>query len=132
LPWRLTNYRAASIAEQADGLFVRLHDLPRALESRSYAGEGSLVLEVVDPTRPDRPERVWLDAGPDGARCTPTDRSADLTVHLAALSAAYLGGSPLSRAAAAFGGASEGRAGALASAERLFRTADEPWCSTFF
>ena len=132
LPWRLTDYRAASIVAQADGMFVRLHDVARALEARTYAGEGSLVLEVVDPTRPTSSERLALDAGPDGARCAITDRPPDLTVHLSALSGAYLGGSPLSRIAAAFGGADEGRAGALALAERLFRTADEPWCSTFF
>ena len=132
LPWLLTNQRAATIVEQGDGMFARLHDLPRALEARTYSGEGSVVLEVVDPERPDAPERVLLDAGPDGARCTPTDRSPDLTIHLAALSGAYLGGTPLSRIAIGFGGADEGSDGALERVERLFRTADEPWCSTFF
>jgi predicted acetyltransferase len=132
LPWRLTNYRAASIAEQTDGMFVRLHDLPRALEARTYAGQGSVVLEIIDPERPDAPERVHLDAGPDGARCTRTDRSPDLTIHLAALSGAYLGGTRLSHIVAGFGGADEGTPGALDRVERLFRTADEPWCSTFF
>ena len=29
-------------------------------------------------------------------------------------------------------GADEHRPGALAEADALFRTADEPWCSTFF
>jgi predicted acetyltransferase len=132
LPWRLTNYRAASIEQQTDGMFARLHDLPAALEARTYTGEGSVVLEVVDPERPDAPQRVHLEAAPDGARCTPTDRSPDLTIHLAALSGAYLGGTPLSRIAGAFGGADEGTAGALQRVERLFRTPDEPWCSTFF
>jgi predicted acetyltransferase len=132
LPWLITNHRAASIVEQGDGMFARLHDLPRALEARTYAGEGSVVLEVVDPERPESPERVLLDVSPDGARCTPTDRTPDLTIHLAALSGAYLGGTPLSRIAIAFGGADEGSAGAMTRVERLFRTLDEPWCSTFF
>ncbi len=132
LPWRLTNYRAAAIVEQTDGMFVRLHDLPRALETRTYAGEGSVVLEVADPDRPNARERVLLDAGPDGARCRHTRRSPDLTIHLAALSGAYLGGSPLFRIAAAFGGADEATEGALALVERLLRTPAEPWCSTFF
>jgi hypothetical protein len=30
------------------------------------------------------------------------------------------------------GGAVEHRAGALADADRLFRTTDEPWCTTWF
>ena len=132
LPWLLTNYRAASIEEQADGMFVRIHDVPRALEARTYQGEGSVVIEVVDPERPEAPERVLLDVGPDGARCTSTDRSPDLTIHLAALSAAYLGGTPLSRIATGFGGADEGSAGSLARVERFLRTPEEPWCSTFF
>ena len=132
LPWHLTNPRAAVLVEQADGLFVRLHDVARALEARTYAGEGSLVIEAVDPESPGGRQRVALEAGPDGARATATDRSPDLTIHTAALGAAYLGGSPLSLAAIATGGADEGRPGALAEAERLFRTLDEPWCSTFF
>ena len=132
LPWLLTNFRAALMIEPGDGMFARLHDLPRALEARAYEGEGSVVLEVIDPERPDRPERVLLDATRDGAHCRPTDRSPDLTVHLAALSGAYLGGTPLSKLAIAFGGADEGSPGALRRTERLLRTADEPWCSTFF
>jgi predicted acetyltransferase len=132
LPWLITNQRAASIVEQGDGMFARLHDLCRALEARTYAGEGSVVLEVVDPERPEAPERVLLDARPDGARCTASKRSPDLTIHLAALSGAYLGGTDLSRIAIGFGGADEGTAGALARVEGLLRTPDEPWCSTFF
>ena len=133
LPWLLTNYRAASIEEQADGMFVRIHDVPAALEARTYQGEGSVVIEVIDPERPEAPERVLLDAGPDGARCTPTDRSPDLTVHLAALSAAYLGGTPpVAHRASASAAPTRARAGSLARVERLLRTPDEPWCSTFF
>jgi predicted acetyltransferase len=132
LPWHLTNPRAAVLVEQADGMFVRLHDVARALEARTYAGEGSLVIEVIDPETPGGRQRVALEAGRDGARAIPTDQSPDLTVHVAALGAAYLGGSPLSLAAIATGGADEARPGALADAERLFRTPDEPWCSTFF
>ena len=49
LPWHLTNPRAAILVEQVDGMFVRLHDVARALEARTYAGEGSLVIEVDRP-----------------------------------------------------------------------------------
>jgi predicted acetyltransferase len=132
LPWLLTDLRAAVLEEASDGMFVRLHDLAAALEARTYEGEGSLVLEVIDPDAPDRPARIHLETGPDGARCTPTDRGADLTVHLAALSAAYLGGTPLSRIAIAFGGLDEATSGAVARAERVFRTLDDPWSSTYF
>jgi len=72
-----------------------------------------------------------LDAGPGGATCRITDRSADLTVDVSALSAAYLGGTSLSDAVLALG-ADEYRIGALEEAARLLRLPDEPWCSTFF
>ena len=62
---------------------------------------------------------------------TMTGRSPDLTLDISALSAAYLGGTRLRDAVLATG-ADEHRDGALADADRLFRTADEPWCSTFF
>ena len=60
-----------------------------------------------------------------------TDRSPDLTLDVSALGAAYLGGTRLRDAVLATG-ADEHRDGALAEADRLLRTADEPWCSTFF
>jgi len=73
LPWTLTNARAASITEQRCALWVRLLDLPRAMEARTYAGEGSVVLGIVDPEASGGRWRVALDVGPDGARCTLTD-----------------------------------------------------------
>jgi len=55
----------------------------------------------------------------------------DLTLHVAALGAASLGGTRL-RDIVIGTGVDEHRPGALAEADALFRTADEPWCSTFF
>jgi predicted acetyltransferase len=114
LPWLLTNARAAQITELVDGMWVRLLDVPRALEARRYEREGSLVLEVVG-----------------GAKARTTRRSADLTVDAAALGSAYLGGIALRHAVLARG-ADEHRDGALAEADALLHTIDEPWCSTFF
>jgi predicted acetyltransferase len=131
LPWLLTNARAASASDVADGLWVRLMDVPRALAARTYAREGDLVLEVHDDEAPDGALRIALAAGPDGATCTATDRLPDLTIDVAALGSAYLGGVRL-RDAVALHGADEHTAGALLAAERLFHMPDEPWCSTFF
>jgi predicted acetyltransferase len=131
LPWLLSNARAADVSDVGDGLWARLFDIPRALEARTYERDGSAVIEVVDPGAADRPLRVLLEASTGGATCRPTDRSPDITVGVAALSAAYLGGTPL-RAAAVAAGLDEHRAGVAANVEALLRTADEPWCSTFF
>jgi predicted acetyltransferase len=130
LPWLLTNHRAAVLSDVGEALWVRIFDVPRALEGRSYERTGSLVLEVVDP-EVAAPIRVALDATPEGATCRATERSPDLTLPIAALGAVYLGGTRL-RDIVIGTGADEHRDGALAEAEALFRTADEPWCSTFF
>ena len=131
LPWLLTNARAADVTEVGDALWVRLFDIAGALAARTYEGEGSLVLEVIDAEATGGRHRVQLDAGPEGARCLATDRSPELTLDVSALSAAYLGG-PRLRDAVIATGADEHRPGALLLAERILRTADEPWCSTFF
>jgi predicted acetyltransferase len=130
LPWLLTNARAASV-EVGDGLWVRLLDIARSLEGRRYERTGTLVLEIADPESTGGRVRLELDAGADGASARPTTRSADLTLDVAALGAAYLGARGLGYAVLATG-ADEHRSGALAEADALFRTLDEPWCSTFF
>jgi predicted acetyltransferase len=131
LPWLLTNARALDVSDVGDGMWVRIFDVARALEARTYDREGNVVFEVIDPEAPGGHTRVKLNAGPSGATCVRTDSAADLTLDISALGAAYLGGSSLRDAGLAFG-VEEHRAGALADADALFRTLDEPWCSTFF
>jgi predicted acetyltransferase len=131
LPYHLTNARAAVVSDVGDGIWVRLLDVRRALEARTYEREASVVLEIVDPEAAGGRSRVLLDAGPGGATCRDTDRSPDLTVDVGALGAAYLGGTRL-RDAVVMTGADEHSDGALERADALFRTVDPPWCSTFF
>ena len=131
LPWLLTDARAARFTDVVDGLWIRLFDVPRALATRTYAASGSLVLEVPDEAAAGGRWRLALDASPAGASCRPTDRDADLVLPVMALGAAYLGGTRL-RDAVAGTGFDERTAGSLVTADRLFRAADEPWCSTGF
>jgi predicted acetyltransferase len=131
LPWLLTNARAATVSDVGDALWLHILDLPRALAARTYERAANLVLEVIDPEAGGGRRRVHLDASPDGATCRDTDRSPDLTLDIAAISAAYLGATRLREAVLA-GGVEEHRAGALAEADALLATLDEPWCSTFF
>ena len=131
LPALLTNARAASVSDVTEGMWVRMFDVPRALEARTYERTASLVLELIDDEAPGGRLRVELEAGPAGSTSQATDRPPDLTIHIGALGAAYLGGTPLRQAVLARG-ADEHRAGALAEADALFRTLDPPWTSTFF
>jgi predicted acetyltransferase len=106
-------------ARLGDGLWLRLVDVPGALAARRYAAAVDVVLAVADPWVPENSGHWWLTGGPDGARCTRTDRAADLGCDLGALGAAYLGGASLATLAAA-GRIQELVAGTLAPASAAF------------
>ena len=50
-----------------DGMWLRLIDLPAALEARSYVAAGSLTIEVTDEFCPWNAGRWRLDATATGA-----------------------------------------------------------------
>ncbi|MFE0807192.1 GNAT family N-acetyltransferase [Streptomyces sp. NPDC058794] len=130
LPHLLPDPRAARITTQADWLWVRILDVVRALEARAYEGRGSLVLEVAD--RAGLTGGRWrLDAGPDGASCTPTTESAHLVLDAGELAALWLGDESAVRLAA-LGRVREERAGAARVADALLRTSRRPWCPDLF
>lgn len=130
LPLLLPDPRAARTVTQADWLWLRLLDVPRALEARTYATEETLVLDVHDGTGLTA-GRFLLDVSPSGASCTPTTRSADLALDVRDLASLYLGDESALRLAA-LGKVEENRAGAVATAETVFRTARRPWCPDVF
>jgi len=122
--------RRVKLAEVSDFLWVRLLDTPSALSARTYEGAGRLVVEVVDDLG-FAGGRFALEGDESGATCSPTTQSAELTISVADLGAAYLGLGTWTRLAAA-GRVDEHVHGAVARAEAMFRTAREPWCTTFF
>jgi predicted acetyltransferase len=130
LPWLLSDRRAVQQRGRADLLWVRLLDIPAALIARRYRVEDRLVLEVTDSWR-QCTSRLALEAGAAAVTCVATDDPPELTIEVADLSAAYLGGTPLWPAAAA-GRAIEHRCGAVASFDRLFGTDRHPFCGTWF
>jgi predicted acetyltransferase len=130
LPHVLPDPRAAGITSLADWLWVRILDVVRALEARTYAREGTLVLEVagVDGLTGGR---YRLEASAAGASCTPTTESADITLGLVELGALWLGDESAVRLAA-LGRVREERAGAARKADALLRTSRRPWCPDLF
>ncbi|WP_062645520.1 GNAT family N-acetyltransferase [Streptomyces maremycinicus] len=130
LPLHLPDPRAARITTQADWLWVRILDVVRALEARTYDASGALVLEVVDRAGLAG-GRFLLDATPDGASCLPTTRDADLTLDVADLATLWLGDETAGRLAA-LGRLREERAGAAREADALLRTSGRPWCPDMF
>lgn len=132
--WALADPRQAQAAGRTDFLWVRILDVAGALEARRYDRDGAMVLEILDELGGEpgpAAGRYRLDVRDGVATCTRADAPADLTIDVRHLGAAYLGGTRLVDAARA-GGTTEHRAGALGEADRLFRTAAEPWCSTWF
>ncbi|MEU0135078.1 GNAT family N-acetyltransferase [Streptomyces sp. NPDC006296] len=130
LPLLLPDPRAARVVTHADWLWLRLLDVPRALEARTYATEASLVLEVRDAAGPAA-GRYLLEVSPSGASCAATTRTAELTLDVAELGTLYLGDESALRLAA-LGRVDEHRAGAVATADAVFRASRRAWCPDVF
>jgi predicted acetyltransferase len=111
----------------ADGTWVRLVEVARALEARRYADAGSLTFELSDPFCTWN-EGTWtLEAGPASASVRRGSASSELRLSAAELSAMYLGTVPCSSLVRA-GRVDELVAGAASRADALFRSDVPPWC----
>jgi predicted acetyltransferase len=131
----------------ADGLWVRLVDVPAALGQRRYACPVDAVIEVTDDLCGWNQGRWRLTAGGPGgparaghaggqppgfaASCEPATAPADVALPVSALGAAYLGGTRLGALAAA-GQATELRPGALAALSAAMSWDPAPWCPQIF
>jgi predicted acetyltransferase len=122
-----TDARAVRTTGIRDETWLRLLDVERALDARTYTGERSVVLEVHDRLLTSNSGRYRI--GSDGVKRT--DANADLSLDVGALSAIYLGGSPVRQLAAA-GRLGVHRPDAVADAEELFATGPAPFCGTMF
>ncbi|MEU3950157.1 GNAT family N-acetyltransferase [Streptomyces sp. NPDC029526] len=131
LPHFLPDPRAAAVTSHADWLWVRILDVVRALEARTYGAAGTLVLEVADG-KGLTGGRYRLEASADGTgSCTRTTDRADLVLDAAELATLWLGDESAVRLTA-LGRVREERAGAAREADALLRTSRRPWCPDMF
>jgi len=137
LRWLLTDPRRFQVRAMADDLYLRVHDVPRALAARAYGAGGELVLSVTD-TFPHLKRTCYLlhtggsgTAPAPGAECAKTTREPDLELSIDYLGAVYLGGVSFANLAAA-GRIQEYTPGAVQTADRLFSTVVAPFCATMF
>ncbi|WP_269770358.1 enhanced intracellular survival protein Eis [Mycobacterium dioxanotrophicus] len=86
LPQLLTNPRLVRVTNSTDDLWLRIMDIPAALEARGYQEDLDVVLQVADGGR------FALQIRDGRARCTPTDAPADVALDLDVLGSLYLGG----------------------------------------
>jgi len=127
--WMLADPRRL-VRSVYDTLWLRIIDVPAAMQGRSYAWEGDIVLDVRDPFCPWVEGRFELEMSTEGAKCTPTTRDADVTLSAADLGAIYLGGEKLTTLARA--GRVEGDYEALRRADVLLGWDRAPWCPEVF
>ena len=130
--WRhlMANPRPVRETSRHDVMWARVLDVGAALEARTYDSEGRLVLAVTDPA--GFAEGVYaLEGGPSGASVKRTTETPDVTLPVQTLGALYFG-HHAATALARVGEAAEEKPGALAVADRMFKTAIPPYCATWF
>ncbi len=132
----IVDERRVNRSLRMDQMWARILDVSRTLTSRTYDTADTLTFEVRDDSlsndgRGFASGRYTIDASPDGATCTRTTSSADITMGVNELSSIVFGG--LSFAAFLRAGrADEHTAGSGARVDRLFRTTRAPWNPTMF
>lgn len=114
-----------------EALWLRLVDVPAALQARRYEVPGELVIEVADEFCPDNSGRWALRGGPDEAACERTDRSPDLSMDVAALATGYLGGQRFATLVRARR-VDERTPGSARLADAMFASDPLPWNPRFF
>jgi len=110
-----------------DGLWARLVDVGAALSARSYAGEGSVVIEVEDAFCPWNEGRWKLEDG----EAVRTRAAADFRSDVAMLGSVYFGAFGFSELVRA-GRIEELSPGAAVRADSLFAADRKPWCPEIF
>jgi predicted acetyltransferase len=130
LPFHVTDPRRVE-REITDSLWVRLLDIPVALESRLYEQDGTLVIGVDDPFRPDNTGRYRLTVEGGEAKCQKEDGAEpDIACGVDVMGHLYLGGGDAYGMAHA--GQIRGRDDAVRTVHRIFRTDRAPWCPEVF
>ena len=110
-----------------DGLWVRLVDVGAALSARSYATDGSLVVDVADQFCPWN-AGTWRIANGKAKRTT---TSPQLRCDVTSLGSVYLGGFTFSQLVRG-GRVEELRRGAAARGDAMFASERAPWCPEIF
>ncbi len=113
-----------------DSLWVRMVDVRKALEARSYKVGGGVTLSVNDDFLPDQSSKYRLDVTPEGSACERTTGQADIELHSRDLGAVYLGSTRLLALAQA--GRVKGNQDAIEMADAMFAWPVQAWCAEVF
>ena len=131
-PLRLTVAEPRRLGmELADGLWLRIIDVPSALAGRRYRSDGRLVLELTDELLPDNQGTWALEASGGLGSVTATTDAAELALDTTDLAAAYLGGNSFAQLAAARR-VRELMPGTVERGDLMFGTDHAPWVPSIF
>ncbi len=128
LRFAIADPRAYRLVQRYDEQWVRLLDVDVALNARTYAStDGTFTMAVTDPMFADN-NSTWAISSKGAER---TAATADLSIDIATLGAAYLGGTTW-RELADGGRVTVHRATAVTDADTLFATRPAPFCCSWF
>ena len=125
LPWLLADPRRLQRMPR-DGVWLRIVDVADALSRRAYAGDGLVVLAIIDDVCPWNNGRFRLEVSGGAGSAVPSEAPPDLSLTVSALASAFLGGAALTTLAKA-GIVEEKTPGALFLADRMFASQLRPW-----
>lgn len=114
-----------------DGMWLRVVDVPAALQARGYSADGSVVLEVRDDFIPGAGGRWRLTTSGGEGRVEPATDGPEISLDAADLGAVYLGAASLSDLARA-GRTEELVPGARARADAMLAWPVVAWCPQLF
>ena len=126
----LADGRSLARVDVFDCIWARILDVPAALGARRAAHGDRVVAEVVDP-QGFASGRWSIELAPDGAEVKPSDETADVSLPVHALGAAYLGGRSVRRLHEA-GWVDEAAPGGVDRLDALLSTATAPWSITTY
>ncbi|GAA3649932.1 GNAT family N-acetyltransferase [Microbacterium marinilacus] len=128
LPWLLDDPRVP-VSSVTDHGWLRILDVPAALEGRAYAASASLVLRVTDPL--GYADGTWRVEIADGrASVASTEDEPDVELSVLELGSAYLGGFSLAALSAA--GRVAGTADAIGALDAALRVPRAPFLSIVY
>ena len=128
--WMLSDPRRLD-RKSHDSLWIRLLDVRKALEARTYNADGRLKIGLVSESQPEVAGTYVLDIDDSRASVKKTADRPDVVMTPADLAALYLGGAtpgPLVEA----GRIDILSAGGLAKLHGMFATDLAPWCAHYF
>lgn len=130
LPMMLADPRRAKY-RVIDNLWLRIADLPAALQGRDYSSDDTITFEVTDELLPDN-AGVWtIDTSGDGVVVERSDDLPAVSMDIRDLGAAYLGAHTFTTLRRA-GRVREATEGAVSALDAMFRSDRAPWCPEIF